>query len=277
MRPFKAFRINLDDRGFRRNIAISAIFLTALIVLGLTVTVDGRHREQPEVVRIPFSASEIRIEVNSTDGDAGLQIFLDGEPWKRARVEGPDNKTIFSVTNIGKLKKLGSTELFMESNEPNFEEELSLPEILEFLPVGEYEFEGKAIEGEVLEGMATLTHDLPCGPVIISPEEDAELDAGDPLVIMWEEVTNKLDTDSDIGECDTESEITIIGYEVIVDNESLDPLERFSIRLPADVTAVTVPPEFNVPGSEYKFEILAIEESGNQTISESSFTTSEIL
>lgn len=277
MRIFKSLQFNSKYYGIVRNIAILAIFLAVIIVLGMTVSVDGRHRGQAEVMKIPFSAAEIRIEVNSTDGDAGLQIFFDGEPWKRVRVKGSDKNTIFSVTNIGRLKKLGSTELFIESNEPNFEEELPLPKILEFLPEGEYEFEGKTIEGEVLEGMATLTHDLPCGPEIILPEEDAELDASNPLVIMWEDVTNKFDTDSDVGECDSESDITIVGYEVVVDNESSDPTERFNIRLQAGVTAVTVPGEFMVPGSKYKFEIIAIEESGNQTITESNFTTSDIL
>ena len=260
-------------RGIPRGIGILAVSVTLLLVIGMTATVMGSHNDPADAVTIPFSASEIRIEVNSTDGDAGLQIFLDGEPWRRARVKGPDNKTVFSVTNIGKLKMLGSTELFMESNEPNFVEDMSLPEILEFLPVGVYEFKGRTIEGDVLEGAATLTHDLPCGPEIISPAEDSALDPGLPVVISWEAVTNKLDTGSDVGVCDAGSDITIIGYEVVVDNENTDPLERFTIRLPADATEVTVPEEFIVPGTEYKFEILAIEVSGNQTITESFFTT----
>ena len=240
---------------------LTAIFLALVFLVGI---VPGAQA---------FDDTEARIEVNATDGDAGLQFFFDGEPWKRTIIRGPDGRLVFWVSNLGKLRRFGSTELFMESNEPNFEEEMSLPEILEFLPEGEYTFHGRTVDNEKLEGTAILTHDLPCGPAITSPEEDAELDPLDPVVISWEEVMNKLDTESDVGECDDESEVTIIGYEVIVENESTDPLETFTIRLPADVTGVTVPAEFIIPDSEYKFEILAIEESGNQTISESSFTT----
>ncbi|MEQ9618924.1 MAG: hypothetical protein RIG61_07090 [Deltaproteobacteria bacterium] len=254
------------------------VILTVLLILSLPA--DSRpdrdkRADDNDGDEIPFSATEIRIEVNGTDGDAGLQIFLDGEPWKRVRVEGPDGRLVYAVDNLGKLRRLGSTELFMESNEPNFEEELSLPEILELLPEGEYEFEGMTIDGTELDGTATLTHDLPCGPVITMPVEEDTLDPTLPVVIVWEPVTNGLDTTSDEGECDESKEVEIIGYQVIVDNEDSDPLERFDIKLPADAASVTIPPEFIVPGTEYKLEILAIEVSGNQTITESSFFTSE--
>jgi hypothetical protein len=179
---------------------------------------------------------------------------------------------IYSVTNYGKLRRLGSTEHFMESEEPNFEE-MPLPEILRLLPENEYEFSGLTVEGEELEGTAELTHDLPCGPEIIFPEEDQELDPNDPVVIAWEPVTNKLDNET--GECGDSTDIVIVGYEVIVDNEETDPPLSYDILLPADATSVAVPREFIVEGAEYSFEILAIEESGNQTISESAFTTSD--
>jgi len=262
MRLIKALAFISGDAGMRRSIGLLAIFLTAVLILSMTDTAKA------------FEDAEIRIEVNATDGDAGLQIFLDGDPWKRARVKGPSGRTVFSVSNHGKLRKLGSTELFMESNEPNFVEEQSLPEILEFLPEGEYEFDGRTIDNEKLEGTATLTHDLPCGPAILSPAEGAMLAPNMGVIISWALVVNKINTETDEGDCDfTDFDITIIGYEVIVENESTDPLETFSIKLPAGATGVTVPAEFIVPESDYKIEILAIEESGNQTISESVFFT----
>jgi len=257
MRLIKALAFISGDAAMRRSIGLLAIFLTAVLILGITDTAKA------------FEDAEIRIEVNSTDGDAGLQIFLDGEPWKRAKVKGPSGRTVFSVSNHGKLRKLGSTELFMESNEPNFEEQ-SLSEILEFLPEGEYKFEGRTIDNEKLEATATLTHDLPCGPELTFPEEQI-LDPDLAVFIEWDPVTNKLNNET--SECDEETGIEIIGYQVIVDNEDSDPFQRFDIKLPADATTVLVPPEFIVPDTEYKFEVLAIEESGNQTISESVFFT----
>ncbi|MBV7337260.1 hypothetical protein KFU94_55330 [Chloroflexi bacterium TSY] len=61
----------------------------------------------------------------------------------------------------------------------------------------------------------------------------------------------------------------IVGYQVIVENEG-----EFNISLPDDATQVTVPPEFLESETEHKFEVLAIEESGSQTITEDEFTTS---
>lgn len=248
--------------------------LTVLLVFSLPA--DARHhshdREDDDGDELPFSELAIRIEVNETDGDAGLQIFFDAEAWKKVEVENPRGREIYVVTNYGKLRRLGSTEHFMESEEPNFEE-MPLPDILRLLPAGEYEFSGLTVEGDELEGTAELTHDLPCGPEIIFPEEDQELDPKDPVVIAWEPVTNKLDNNT--GECGDSTDIVIVAYEVIVDIEESDPPQSYDIFLPADAMSVAVPPEFIVPGAEYSFEILAIEESGNQTISESAFTTSE--
>jgi hypothetical protein len=46
-----------------------------------------------------------------------------------------------------------------------------------------------------------------------------------------------------------------------------------SMYLPASVTEMTVPAAILEPGSAYKWEVLAIEESGNQTLTEGTFTT----
>jgi len=41
------------------------------------------------------------------------------------------------------------------------------------------------------------------------------------------------------------------------------------------VTEMTIPEEFLEPGTDYDWEVLAIEESGNQTLNSSSFSTSD--
>ena len=50
-------------------------------------------------------------------------------------------------------------------------------------------------------------------------------------------------------------------------------LRVFSADVGPETTSVTVAPEFMAPGTEYKFEVLAIEASGNQTISKREFET----
>lgn len=256
----------------RRRIGFAAILLTAALVFGLTYA--ARETRAQEGNEIPFGDAQIRIEVNSTDGDAGLQIFLDGEAWKQIRIEDPRERLVFEVDNFGKFRRLGSTELFMESNEPDFQEDMSLPAILKLLPAGVYDFEGTTIDGEELEGEAELTHDLPCGPEVTLPMDGDTLDPAQPVVIMWEPVTHKLDTTSATGECSASTDIVIVAYEVIVELEGAEPPQKMDIFLPAGATQVTVPAELIVAGGEYKFEVLAIEESGNQTITEGIFMTS---
>jgi hypothetical protein len=46
-----------------------------------------------------------------------------------------------------------------------------------------------------------------------------------------------------------------------------------SIYLPASTTSVAIPDGFLEPGTDYQWEVLAIEESGNQTLSSGSFST----
>ncbi|MEW6146216.1 MAG: hypothetical protein AB1598_14480 [Thermodesulfobacteriota bacterium] len=251
--------------------------LILLSALGFSFTAgarDSHNDREIEGQEIPFSDAQIRIEVNATDGDAGLQIFLDGEAWKQIRIEDPNGRLVFEVDNFGKLRRLGSTELFMESNEPDFQEDMSLPAILKLLPAGVYDFEGTTVEGEELEGEAELTHVLPCGPEVTSPGDGDTLNPNAPVVIEWEPVTSKLDTASATGECSDSADIEIIAYEVIVELEGAEPPQKLDIFLPADATQVTVPAELIVPGGEYKFEVLAIEASGNQTITEGIFMTS---
>jgi hypothetical protein len=68
----------------------------------------------------------------------------------------------------------------------------------------------------------------------------------------------------------------IIGYEVVVErDEDEGPARKFTVEVSGTTTSVTVPPEFMESGTAYKWEVLAIETSGNQTISESEFETFE--
>jgi hypothetical protein len=87
-----------------------------------------------------------------------------------------------------------------------------------------------------------------------------------PVVIDWDPVTARFPG--------TTKPITIGGYQVIVERVNPQPLLAFSVFLPSTVTQVTVPAEYIEGNAEYKFEVLAIEVSGNQTITESNFTTS---
>ena len=90
------------------------------------------------------------------------------------------------------------------------------------------------------------------------------------VTVMWESVTTQFE---DCGEL-LDGEIEIVGYQVIVEQE--DPLLRvFSADVTFDVTSIVIPASFMLPGADYKFEVLAIEESGNQTLSEAELSMLE--
>jgi Fibronectin type III domain len=194
------------------------------------------------------------IETNATDGDAGLQVFLDGEPWRSMAVSRPGGKKILDVRAKGRLRNFGLTELFSESNEPEFKE-LPFDKFKKRFPEGQYRFAGRTIEGDKLVGKARLSHDVPPGPEITSPAADTTVPR-DNVVASWAPVT--------------EPGIEIEGYRAIVERE--DPLRVFNADLPASQTSVTISPEFLEPGTEFKLEVQAIEANGNQTITEHSFS-----
>jgi hypothetical protein len=204
---------------------------------------------------IKLEEATMIIELNSTDGDAGLQAFLDGEPWRSMSISSPDGRKLVDVRNKGRLRNFGLTELFTESNEPPFDE-LPLRKFKRRFPEGRYRFSGKTIEGRKLVGKAKLSHDIPGGPKIISPTEGATI-ARDGAVASW------VDPVAESGG------VEISGYRAIVERE--DPLRVFEVELPASVTSVTIPPEYLQAGAKHKLEVQAIERSGNQTISELEF------
>ena len=52
------------------------------------------------------------------------------------------------------------------------------------------------------------------------------------------------------------------------------PKVTLDVMMPPTATSMAVPPGFLLPGTEYEWEVLAIEQGGNQTLSSSFFTTS---
>jgi hypothetical protein len=85
------------------------------------------------------------------------------------------------------------------------------------------------------------------------------------LVIEWEEVTEAILPDL--------GPVNIVGYHVVVVEAGGEALPQLDVDVPLDQTSVTVPAEYLNPSRVYQFEVLATEESGNQTIAESFFCT----
>jgi hypothetical protein len=234
----------------RKRMGLLALFLMAAVVLSVAAAALKAWADK-EV--IPFDVAEIFFEENATDGDLGIHVSFDGEGWRKVKVMSPDRRKIFEVKNGGSLREIGSTEVFTESEEPSFED-LPREELLALFPEGEYEFEGETVEGDKLVGTATLTHNMPAAPEIVS--------AG-PMVVRWNLVPDPNAPAS-----------VIVGYQVVVEKDQEgEPELAFSVDMSATATSVTVPPEFFEPGKDYKVEVIAIETSGNKTITEAPFET----
>jgi hypothetical protein len=244
---------------FRSWELIKPVLLLAMLGL-LLAAMSTPARAGKSKTKIPFEDARIRIEVNATDGDSGLQIQLDAdEGWRWVHIFDPNGRLIFSVAGGGSVRKTGLTELFFESAEPGFDE-LPLAEFLKRFPEGEYRFVGKTIEGNTLSSKAILTHAIPDGPVILGPANGSVQDPAN-TVITWQHVADPAGSQ-------------IVRYEVIVTQEDPAPPRVLDAVLPASATSMTVPSSFLLPGGiEYKFEVLAIEAGGNQTLSEGAFVT----
>ena len=233
-----------------RRLWFTAAAVVALVAGGAT----------PQAGAVQLSQAEIIIEINATDGDAGIQVFLDGEDWTRMKVFDPDGNKVLDIRATGSVGIQGVTELFFESAEPSFDEQ-PLAEFLALFPEGTYRFLGTTTDGRPLRGRAELTHALPDGPVLVAPVDgDDEVDP-EGTVIEWQLVADPPGS-------------SIVGYQVIVEREE-PSLLVFSADVGPTTTSVTVPPQFMLPGTAYKYEVLAIEEGGNQTLSEAEFETAE--
>ncbi len=202
---------------------------------------------------VQFSEHRIYIEFNQSANDLGYHVSLDGEDWKQLQIVNPSGRTIFQVKGTAAYKLLGMTELFFEGAEPNLDE-FPLEDLLALFPEGDYEFEGMTVDNEEIEGTGTLSHAVPNGPGNVT----ALLGANDSLVISWDAVTT-------IPDGFPIRPISIVGYQLIV--------KPFQVTVPGNVTSVTVSPEFvgSLPSGLNLFEVLAIDVSGNQSITESSF------
>jgi hypothetical protein len=217
---------------------------------GLAIAADRDDGDGEDAAAL--DEARIFIEFNASDDDLGFHVFLDGEEWRRLRIEDPTGRTIFAVSGRGAFARLGLTELFFEGAEPSLDEFPS-DELLALFPEGEYEVEGETVGGDDLEGRAMLSHAIP-GP----PDPFVQIGADGSLVIRWDPVTGP-------AEGFPERPIEIVAYQVLVGS--------FQVGLPASATSVTLPPEFvaSLGAGDHEFELLAIESGGNRTIAQGSF------
>ncbi|MDP9495312.1 MAG: hypothetical protein M3P87_08735 [Actinomycetota bacterium] len=221
-----------------------------------------------------LETAKLYVEHNATDADTGVHGLFGGEAWSELCLWDPNGQLIMLVDPQGPLGDLTVSDLFFESREPP-NDEFSMDDLKAAFPEGEYKVGGTDFERIPRVGVALFTHDVPAEPDITAPvlAEDEET-AGEAIVssigmvVTWDPVTELVSGDS----------LTVTGYEVIVtkvDHDDPNGWSRpvYDVHVGPDATSLSVPVEFFEPATVYELEVLAIEVSGNQTISVGFFTT----
>jgi hypothetical protein len=248
----------------------AALLSFAVAYAGLGGVADPPARATDgSAAAIRLKDAKLNIEHNATDKDTGFQGFIDSEGWRRLDVRGPSGQ-VLSFEGRGALARLGLTELFFESVEPE-NADVPIDDMLAKLPEGSYTIAGPAQEAgkspSRTSGTAWLTHDIPAGPTLVSPAHGATVPERG-VVARWRPVSNTI----------TGQPVRIIAYQLIIEQD-VKPHRHMigklglSMYLPRSVTSIAIPNGFLQPRSAYDWEVLAIERSGNQTLSSGSFRT----
>jgi hypothetical protein len=225
--------------------------------------------------RTRIATAKLFIEYNATDQDIGVHGAFDDHGWRTLCVFDPTGQPVLEVGPRNQLADLTMAGIFFESREPPASE-FSFADLEAAFPEGGYAVTGESFDGTILVGSATFTHDVPAPPEITSPEiaDDPKATRANPvprrgLTVAWEEVTGTV----------AGGPVDITGYEVIVTKEVDDDPHGFSrpvydVHVPPGVLQLQVPTGFLEPDTVYELEVLALETSGNQTISVGFFRTS---
>jgi hypothetical protein len=221
-----------------------------------------------------IATAKLIIEFNSTDDDIGVHGAFDDHGWKILCVFDPSGRLVLEVGPQGQLRDLTMAGIFFESREPP-SSEFSFADLKTAFPEGQYAVRAESFDGTILVGNALFTHAVPAPPKITSPaiapeprETRKNPVSRDNLVIGWDQVRKTVDGEP----------VNITGYEVIVTKEVEDDPHGFSrptydVHVPPTVNSLSVPAEFLEAGTVYELEVLALEVSGNQTISVGFFKT----
>jgi hypothetical protein len=227
-----------------------------------------------EGATVDIATAKLYVEYNATDEDLGVHGAFDDHGWSELCVYDPNGTQVLATKPQGQLQDLTMAGIFFESREPPTDE-FTFADLKTNFSEGEYSVRGVTFDGQSLVGVATFSHNIPAPAVITLPAlaEDEE-SVGDvvvsptKLVIEWEDVTETVEG----------KPVTITGYEVIITREKYDDPHGFSrpiydVHVPGDRNSLAVPVEFLEADTLYELEVLALEESGNQTISVGFFKT----
>ena len=262
-------------------IATAAVLATAAQT-GMGQANDDDDDEDEE--ELEFEEAGLFFELNDTDGDLGLQGFVDGEAWKSLEIAGPESRNeeeepvLMSIWLRNALRRQGLTEFSFESEEPGFDE-LTPAQFFRRFPEGIYEIEGITLEDQEVEAEIRLSHVLAAPPDVVrvngqlqAPNCDAEElpEVSGPVTINWSPVTKSHPT---IGTPNVDVRVREYLFVGEIERETVPEEVTLEVVLPRNVTQFTLPTEFTRLSSdgEVKYEIITKLNNGNLTAVESCF------
>ena len=221
-----------------------------------------------------IATAKLILEFNATDGDLGVHGAFDDHGWRVLCVFDPTGRLVLRVTPESQLRDLTMAGIFFESREPPLAE-FGFADLPSTFPEGKYTVRAESFDGKILVGSATFTHDVPAAPVIDAPSLALDPQGAkknivplEDLAIQWQDVIETVDG----------TPVHITGYEVIVTKEGAEDPNGFSqpiydVHVLPTLNSLRVPVEFLEADTVYELEVLALEVSGNQTITVGFFKT----
>ena len=244
-------------------LASVTVWLPAMsLAAGLTFGTIIQEAHAASAAIQPFKVANIHFETNASACDMGIQIKFDTDGITKGSVKDPHGDTIYSFQTAGGMSATGGqAEGFLEGIEPQITELVSalgcepsneegvmgLDDLLQTWPAGKYTFEGQS-NATKFSSQATLTHNIPAGPVVVAPTNGFVFPATTPVVIDWNPVT--LAILPELGP------VKIVGYHVIVEMAGLEVSPTVDIDVPATETSLTVPSA--VPGAEHGVSVRGV-------------------
>lgn len=244
------------------------LFVATPILAEICTVPDGTGR--------PINHANLFIEDNAGDGDIGVHGYFDDHGWSELCVFDPAGDMILHVRPEGRMGDLGIAGVFFESREPEYAD-WDYAALKAAWPEGDYALRALGSDGELLTGAALFTTVLPMMPQIVSPKtvpepEDLPLPVVPvaDLTVEWLPVITSQDG----------RPITLRAYQIWVNKENHEDANGFSrpnfdVHVDADTTSFVIPAAFFDAASVYEIEVVAIEESGNQTIGGASYFATE--
>jgi hypothetical protein len=233
-----------------RATALSFGLVAGLTALGLTITSPSVEADEANSHRrncLEFSELTMTLERNATDGDTEVVIFVKGQDagLKRLTVTAPNRRIVAAFK--GNRRSIGIREFVLESAEPP-----DLDAVLRSFPEGEYKISGRTVDGECIQGTASLSHEIAPATTLVTPGEEQIVSTND-VILSWNAVP--------------EAE----RYVVELNNENTGGENTFHVFPPT--TSIAIPAHFLQAGAEYQFGVGVKTTNGNITFVERIFFT----